>query len=126
MHICKDMKMRKLNVADMDKVAGEASELLMAMANAKRLMIMCHLLEGESTVNALAERVGMSQTAVSQQLAKLRALRLVSTRREAQQIFYSLASDNVERVLETLYGIYCDPALQAEGDKPRLAATAAT
>ena len=125
MHICKDMKMRKLKVADMDKVAGEASELLMAMANAKRLMIMCHLLEGESTVNALAERVGMSQTAVSQQLAKLRALRLVSTRREAQQIFYSLASENVERVLETLYGIYCDPALQTEDDQPRLEAAAA-
>lgn len=105
--------MRKLKVEDMDRVAGEASELLMAMANAKRLMILCHLLEGESTVNALAERVGMSQTAVSQQLAKLRAMKLVSTRREAQQIYYSLASHNVERVLETLYGLYCDPASEA-------------
>lgn len=101
--------MRKLKIEDMEKVAGEASELLLAMANANRLMILCHLLEGESTVTSLAERVGMSQTSVSQQLAKLRAMKLVSTRRSAQQIYYSLASRNVERVLETLYGIYCSP-----------------
>jgi ArsR family transcriptional regulator, virulence genes transcriptional regulator len=103
------MKMRKLKVEDMGKVAGEASELLLAMANPNRLMILCHLLEGESTVTALAERVSMNQTAVSQQLAKLRALKLVATRRSAQQIFYSLASEHVERILETLYGIYCEP-----------------
>ena len=104
------MKIRKMEIANMDKVAGEAAELLLAMANQKRLMILCHLLDGECTVGALAERVGMSQTAVSQQLAKLRALRLVATRREAQQIHYSLASPAVTRVLETLYGIYCEPA----------------
>ena len=104
------MKVRKMKIADMDKVAGEASELLLAMANPKRLMILCHLLDGECTVGGLAERVEMSQTAVSQQLAKLRALRLVSTRRQAQQIHYSLASESVTQVLETLYGIYCEPA----------------
>lgn len=91
-------------------MAHEASELLLAMANEKRLMILCHLLEGETSVNDLAELVQMNQSALSQQLAKLRGLRLVETRREAQQIFYRLASDQVERILQTLYGIYCDPA----------------
>ncbi len=93
--------------AEMAPMAREASELLDAMANEKRLMILCLLLDGELSVNDLAERVGMSQSALSQQLAKLRALKLVDTRREAQQIYYRLASANVERVLETLYGIYC-------------------
>ena len=103
------MNKRKMDVSQMNRVAGEASELLMAMASSNRLMILCYLLDGELTVGTLAERLGMNQTAVSQQLAKLRAMKLVSTRREAQQIFYSLASSEVERVLETLYGIYCDP-----------------
>ena len=94
--------------SDIAPMAREASELLDAMANEKRLTILCMLLDGEITVNDLAERVGMSQSALSQQLAKLRALKLVDTRREAQQIYYRLSSANVERVLETLYGIYCE------------------
>ena len=101
--------MRIRNIQELDKMAKEASELLLAMANEKRLMVLCHLMEGEATVNELAEIVGMNQSALSQQLAKLRALKLVETRREAQQIYYRLASEEVERMLQTLYGIYCDP-----------------
>ena len=100
--------MRNMKSSDIAPMAREASELLDAMANEKRLMILCMLLDGEIAVNDLAERVGMSQSALSQQLAKLRALKLVDTRREAQQIYYRLSSANVERVLETLYGIYCE------------------
>lgn len=100
--------MRNMKSSDMAPMAREASELLDAMANEKRLTILCMLLDGEITVNDLAGRVGMSQSALSQQLAKLRALKLVDTRREAQQIYYRLSSTNVERVLETLYGIYCE------------------
>ena len=100
--------MRNMKSSDIAPMAREASELLDAMANEKRLTILCMLLDGEITVNDLAERVGMSQSALSQQLAKLRALKLVDTRREAQQIYYRLSSTTVERVLETLYGIYCE------------------
>lgn len=117
MHICEDMKKRKMETDDMARVAAEASDVLLAMANPNRLMILCYLLDGESTVTSLAQRVGMSQTAVSQQLARLRAMKLVGTRREAQQIHYSLASDEVARLLGTLYDIYCDPGRQA-GSKP--------
>lgn len=101
--------MRNMKSSELAPMAREASELLDAMANQKRLMILCLLLDGEVSVNDLAERIGMNQSALSQQLAKLRALKLVETRREAQQIFYRLASSEVERVLETLYGIYCTP-----------------
>ena len=99
--------MRNMKPSEIAPMAREASVLLDAMANEKRLMVLCMLLDGEVAVNDLAERVGMSQSALSQQLGKLRALKLVDTRREAQQIYYRLASDDVERVLETLYGIYC-------------------
>jgi DNA-binding transcriptional ArsR family regulator len=101
--------MRGKKITELDQRAKEASELLSAMANEKRLMILCHLLDGETTVTDLADLVDMNQSALSQQLAKLRALRLVETRREAQKIFYRLASQEVEQILQTLYGIYCDP-----------------
>lgn len=101
--------MRNKKIVELDKMAREASDLLSAMANEKRLMILCHLMDGEVAVNELAELVEMNQSALSQQLGKLRALRLVDTRRSAQQVYYRLASEEVERVLQTLYGIYCDP-----------------
>lgn len=101
--------MRNVKITELNKMARGASELLAAMANEKRLMILCHLLDGETSVNELAELVDMNQSALSQQLSKLRALKLVDTRRNAQQVYYRLASAEVERILQTLYGIYCDP-----------------
>jgi len=89
------------------EVAGEASALLTAMSNRNRLMILCNLLSGEANVNDLMTKVGMNQSALSQQLARLRAANLVATRRDGQQIFYRLASTEVERVLAVLYDIYC-------------------
>lgn len=94
----------------LDANARDAAALLAAMANENRLRILCRLLEGEVSVNDLAEKVGMNQSALSQQLGKLRALRLVDTRREARQIYYRLASADVHEVLKTLHGIYCSPA----------------
>ena len=102
--------MRKSKFRNLDKRAREASELLAVMANEKRLMILCHLLDGEVSVNDLAGLTEMNQSALSHQLAKLRAHKLVETRRSGQQVNYRLASKNVESVLQTLYRIYCDPA----------------
>ncbi|MEZ5780161.1 MAG: metalloregulator ArsR/SmtB family transcription factor [Rhizobiaceae bacterium] len=103
-------QMLKIDATQLDANARDAAELLSAMANENRLRIMCRLLEGELPVGELADEVGMNQSALSQQLAKLRALRLVETRREARQIYYRLASQDVQKILETLYGIYCAPA----------------
>ena len=93
----------------MHERAGAASNLLAALANRNRLMILCHLVEREVTVTELMELVGMSQSAMSQQLAKLRAANLVATRRDGQQIYYRLASGEAEQVLQLLYGMYCVP-----------------
>lgn len=89
--------------------AEEASRLLTAMANTKRLMVMCNLLEGEKSVGELAELVGLSQAALSQHLGKMRALNLVATRRDGQTIYYGLASQQVRDILETLYRLFCAP-----------------
>ncbi|WP_151985192.1 metalloregulator ArsR/SmtB family transcription factor [Rhizobium sp. EC-SD404] len=86
--------------------SDEAADLLSAMSNAKRLLILCNLVEGEMPVGQLAETVGLSQSALSQHLAKLRARKLVSTRRDAQTIYYSIASESVYQVLETIGDIF--------------------
>ena len=91
-----------------------AAGLLSAMANPKRLMILCSLVEGEVPVGVLAAQVGLSQSALSQHLAVLRNDGLVNTRREGQTILYALADGPALRVIETLHGIYCgaDPACE--------------
>jgi ArsR family transcriptional regulator, virulence genes transcriptional regulator len=102
-------EMNTKTLADFEESAEAASSLLTAMANAKRLVVLCNLLEGEKTVSHLAEIVGLTVAAASQHLAKMRALGLIKTRREGQQIYYRLASAEVEEVLKTLYQLYCAP-----------------
>jgi DNA-binding transcriptional ArsR family regulator len=92
--------------------AAEAVRLLTALANEHRLAILCTLVEGERSVSALVDAVGLAQSALSQHLAKLRATGIVATRRDAQTIYYRLASDAAGRVMKTLAEIYC-------GGKPR-------
>ena len=89
--------------------ADEVAATLTAMANPKRLLVMCTLLGGEKSVGELAEIVNLTPTALSQHLGKMRALRLVSTRRDGQTIYSSLASTEVREMLETLYRVYCAP-----------------
>jgi DNA-binding transcriptional ArsR family regulator len=103
------IEMNEKTLAAFEKSAEAASSLLTAMANAKRLVVLCNLLQGEKTVGHLAEIVGLTVAAASQHLAKMRALGLVKARREGQQIYYRLASYQVEQVLETLYRLYCAP-----------------
>ncbi|MCP5365895.1 MAG: helix-turn-helix transcriptional regulator [Hyphomicrobiales bacterium] len=87
--------------------ARRASVLLKAMSNQHRLMILCQLTNGERCVGELEEIIGLSQSALSQHLARLRRDDLVKTRRAAQTIFYSLAGPEANAVIETLYGLYC-------------------
>jgi DNA-binding transcriptional ArsR family regulator len=88
------------------------------MANTKRLMVLCNLLEGEKSVGELTKIVGLSQGALSQHLAKMRALDLVATRRDAQTIHYRLSSEEVRAVLETLYRLFCAPACPPQAVVP--------
>ncbi len=89
--------------------AEQVAQTLAAMANPKRLVVLCTLLGGEKSVGDLAEIVQLSPAALSQHLGKMRALDLVATRRDGQTIYYSLASAEVRALLETLYRVYCAP-----------------
>lgn len=87
--------------------ASDAARLLKTLANEKRLLILCLLVEGERSVGELNARVELSQSALSQHLAVLREEGLVHTRRDAQSIVYSLAEGPAQRVIDTLHSIYC-------------------
>ena len=93
--------------------AEVAAEFLSAMANPKRLLILNELVKGEVAVGALANQVGLSQSALSQHLSKLRAQNLVTTRRDAQTIYYSSSSESVLKVLKTLSDIYSEDGTAA-------------
>lgn len=83
----------------------EAGALLKAMANEKRLVILCHLLQGEKSVGELEELLDLSQSALSQHLARLRVAKIVKTRRSAQTIYYSLNGPNAEVIMIALHGL---------------------
>ncbi|KAF0107093.1 MAG: regulatory protein ArsR [Hyphomonadaceae bacterium] len=98
-----------LSMERMQKNASEATILLKSIANETRLMIICQLTMGEKSVASLLETTPLSQSALSQHLTILRRERLVVARKEAQSVFYSLASKEVRAIIETLYNIYCGP-----------------
>lgn len=86
--------------------ADEAALFLAAFANGKRVQIMCELLQSELPVGIIARKVGLSQSALSQHLSRLRSLRLVNTRRDKQTIYYSCTSEQVRRLFGTLDEIF--------------------
>lgn len=93
--------------SDMQLHAADAAGLMKALGNESRLMILCVLAEGERSVSDLNTIIPLSQSALSQQLARLRQQGLVKTRRESQTIFYSLADGPADRIITLLHEIYC-------------------
>ncbi|MGL4600443.1 MAG: ArsR/SmtB family transcription factor [Plesiomonas sp.] len=96
-----------VEIESMEQNVARAVMLLKAMANEKRLFILCHLQDKEVSVGVLSERLNLSQSALSQHLAWLRRDGLVKTRKEAQTVFYSLSSHAVKEVISTLHRLYC-------------------
>ena len=98
--------------------ARKASDLLKALSHETRLLILCLLSEGEKSVSELEAIMAMPQASVSQQLARLRYDKIVTTRRDGRQIFYSLASEEVNGIIGQLYDIFCAP-VRPEGKKTK-------
>ena len=94
-------------LTELHDMAAHACELLKAMANEWRLMILCQLAEGEKTVTELQTILGLSQSALSQHLAVLRREKIVTARKEAQSVFYSLAGEEAPKVMESLHDVFC-------------------
>ena len=89
--------------------ARKASELLKALSHETRLMILCLLSEREMSVSEIEEIIKLPQATVSQQLARLRLDKLVTTRRDGRQIYYRIANTDVGSIIESLYDIFCKP-----------------
>ncbi|MGV1846281.1 MULTISPECIES: ArsR/SmtB family transcription factor [unclassified Rhizobium] len=92
----------------------QKSTFLSAMANEQRLRVLDILTRGEMPVGALADMIGLSQSALSQHLAKLRSAHMVKTRRDAQTVYYTVNSESVRKVLALLEEIFDAPEVKAE------------
>ncbi len=99
----------KIEPDQMHASAEQAEELLKAMANRHRLMILCQLIDGERSVGELAGYLNLRDSTVSQHLALLRKDGLVATRREGQPIWYAIDSEPARKLVESLYQVFCAP-----------------
>ncbi|WJV54764.1 metalloregulator ArsR/SmtB family transcription factor [Prodigiosinella aquatilis] len=104
----------KIDQEKMRDAAATATMVLRALANDDRLLLMCHLSQGEASVGEMEAALGIYQPTLSQQLGVMRRLQLVATRREGKQIFYRIDDPKVLVLLNTLYQLYC-PKNEIEG-----------
>ncbi len=101
------MNDKKSPLLTMQRNAAKAEGMLKQLANAKRLMILCSLVGGEKSVGELADIVGLSSSALSQHLAKMREAELVDAEKRGQMVYYRISSMEAQALLSTLYLIYC-------------------
>ncbi len=97
-----------LDIPQLKRSADEASQLLKALANPDRLLLLCQLTQGERNVSELERLLGIQQPTLSQQLSVLRREGLVSTRREGKQIYYRISSSEALAIINTLYQLFCE------------------
>lgn len=93
---------------DMAEKAKQATDFMKAMAHESRLMILCYLSSGEKSVMELEELLALRQPTVSQQLARLRLERLITARRDGKTIYYSIADNRALKMMEVVYGMFCE------------------
>ena len=104
------MARRSFDPQTLETKAAEVADILRALANERRLMILCKLVEwGEGNVTTLAEAVGLSQSALSQHLAKMREEGIIAFRRESQTLWYRIADPRIEQLFARLHDLFCQP-----------------
>ena len=114
------MSVKKSDLASLQRNAGSAAAMLGALANERRLMILCRLVEwGEGNVGALADAVGLSQSALSQHLARMRQEGLVAFRRDGQTLWYRIADSRVEELFATLHRLFCQSTAESTTESRR-------
>ncbi len=97
----------QIDARQMASAAQKASELMKTLGHKDRLMVLCHLASGEKSVGELAKLLDIPQSPLSQHLARMRKESLVTTRREAQTIYYSIASEDASRIVGLMHELYC-------------------
>jgi ArsR family transcriptional regulator len=101
-------RLKAINIDDFATSALEVAEVLRTLGSERRLMVLCRLVEsGEMTVSALAETIGLSQSALSQHLAKMRDDGIVTFRRDGQSLWYRIADPRIEQLMAELHRLYC-------------------
>ncbi len=104
------------DIQELEGMAAEVAAILRTLGNERRLMIVCKLVEwGEANVTSLAEAVGLSQSALSQHIAKLREQGIIAYRRESQTLWYRIADPRIEKLFATLHGLFCLPQGKGAG-----------
>ncbi len=98
-----------IDLKQMARSADRASSLMKTLGHKDRLMILCHLADGEKSVGEIADLLEISQSPLSQHLSRMRKEELVDTRREAQTIYYSLKSGEASKIVGVLYELFCAP-----------------
>jgi ArsR family transcriptional regulator len=102
------MPVQAAEASALERHAAQVAGILRAIANERRLMILCKLVErGEANVNSLAEAVGLTQSALSQHLGKMRTEGLITFRRESQTLWYRIADPRLEQLFATLHRLFC-------------------
>jgi ArsR family transcriptional regulator, virulence genes transcriptional regulator len=110
----------ELDVLALQSRAAGVADILRTLANERRLMILCKLVEWrEATVTTLAEAVGLSQSALSQHLARMRQEGIVAFRRESQTLWYRIADPRVETLFAAVHELFCQPAVQTNKKENR-------
>ncbi|MBZ0147670.1 MAG: metalloregulator ArsR/SmtB family transcription factor [Pseudorhodoplanes sp.] len=105
---------KKFDTVAFERKAAAVADILHALGNERRLMILCKLVEwGEANVTTLAEAVGLSQSALSQHLARMRDEGLVTFRRESQTLWYRIADPRIEQLFATLHNLFCGPVTRS-------------
>ena len=107
-------------MADINDSAKLASDFLKTLANQNRLVILCALVDGEKNVTQLEEILNVRQPTLSQQLARLRADKMVETRRESKQVYYKLSNYDAELILELIFELFCTGGSKDMDLKPRV------
>lgn len=103
------MDLQAIDLSQMQESAVEAEQLLKTLANSHRLLILCHLVAGELTVGELEQQLNLSQSSLSQHLARMRRCGVLACRKEGTNVYYYVANSHALQVLQTLHGIYCSP-----------------
>lgn len=106
-------------IAELEDKAEYVAGRLALLANAKRLLILCYLTQGEASVGSIQRAVGMGQSALSQHLARMREAGIVATRRDAQTIFYRLDDPEIASLLAALYDTFCAKAYERVAEEAR-------
>lgn len=103
-----------MNLQEVEAAAEHVSELMKALSNKNRLLVLCQLAEGEKSVGELARLLSVREPAMSQQLALLRKDGLIERRRDGQTIYYALGRDDIRLLMDFLYRTFCQPAASGQ------------